>query len=76
MSHITTYHTDTGELIIEFDHQRREPATLEYPGCEESVTITSVQSFGVEVIDQCSDKLIKVLMEKCWEELANAEQSA
>lgn len=66
-----TYQTDSGELLIEFDHQRAEPATLEYPGCDASVEVTSVQAYGVEIINQCSDKMIKIFEEKCWEALEN-----
>lgn len=39
------------ELDIEFDYQPYEPATNEYPGCDESVEITAVIFNGTDITD-------------------------
>lgn len=39
------------ELEIEFYYQPYEPATREYPGCDESVEVTSVIFNGTDIMD-------------------------
>ena len=42
----TTLENDQGgefDVRIHYDYQPAEPATLEYPGCDESVEITDVE---------------------------------
>lgn len=39
------------ELEVEFEYQPYEPATMEYPGCGESVEITAVIFKGTDITD-------------------------
>ena len=48
----TTWEDDNGaefEVIVHYDYQPKEEPTLEYPGCEESVTITNVKIFEYQM---------------------------
>lgn len=47
----TTVKKNNVELEIEFYYQPYEPATNEYPGCSESVEITSVVFDGTDITD-------------------------
>lgn len=38
-------------MVVEFDYQPAERQTLEYPGCDESIDITSVTINGVDVCE-------------------------
>ena len=66
----TTYSTDGGNLVIEFDYQPEERATDVYPGCEESADVLSVWAGDIDVLEWCSDASIAFFEEKCLEEVA------
>lgn len=67
MSHTTTYATDTGELVIEFDYQPEEGATDVYPGTPESVDVVSVMAGDFDILEFCSEVSIAAFEEKCLE---------
>lgn len=63
----TTYSTDGGDLVIEFDYQPEEEATNESPGCPESADVYSVMAGDFEILDWCSKESIAFFEEKCLE---------
>lgn len=65
----TTYATDVGDLVIEFDYQPAESATLTYPGCPASVTVGSVMAGPFDILEWCSKPAIALFEENCWEQL-------
>ena len=52
-----------------FDHQPKEPETLTYPGCPESVSINSVLYKGVDVFELMSDHWRGLIHEKLLEQM-------
>ncbi len=62
-----------GELgcLIAFDYQPKERATLEEPGCDESIEITSIQYNGIELrglfneaeLEELEERVLVVLNE-------------
>ena len=66
----TTYATDGGDLVIEFDYQPSEDSTDVSPGCPESVDVLSVMAGPFEIIDWLSKSSIEFFEEKCFESIA------
>jgi hypothetical protein len=70
----TTYTTDDGDLVIEFDYQPYEPATHHDPHTPESADVYSVMAGNFEILDWCSDASITFFEEKCLEAVAFARE--
>jgi hypothetical protein len=63
----TTYATDSGDLVIEFDYQPAESSTQWEPGCPESADVYSVMAGNFEIIDMVSDDYMAFFEEKAIE---------
>lgn len=75
---------------VEYDHQPYEPATADYPGCDASVTVTSIRAGSVEImpampawrIESLAKDILRSEMEKrrdqqsVMAEIAAEEQAA
>ncbi len=65
-----SFHTSLGDGIpvrIEFDWQPKEPGTLEYPGCDESVEINEVLLETYDLLEILSNEVISALQVECLE---------
>jgi hypothetical protein len=74
MSRTVIYPHYSGDLVVEFDYQPKENATLEYPGCDEDVDIVSVRAVNntvVDILDVCSRNAIALIKEYCIEFVHN-----
>ena len=67
MTRTTTYATDGGDLVIEFDYQPYEAATDVAPETPESADVCSVMAGDFEILDWCSEPSIAFFEEKCLE---------
>ena len=67
MTRTTTYSTDGGDLVIEFDYQPEEDSTDVSPGCDESADVLSVMAGPFEILDWCSEASVAFFEEKCLE---------
>ena len=67
MTRTTTYATDGGNLVIEFDYQPYEAATDVAPATPESADVCSVMAGDFEILDWCSEPSIAFFEEKCLE---------
>ncbi len=67
MTRTTTYATDSGDLVIEFDYQPYEAATDVAPATPESADVCSVMAGQFEILDWCSEPSIAFFEEKCLE---------
>lgn len=76
MSYTTTYATDGGDLVIEFDYQPAEDETDVSPGTPESADVYSVMAGPFEIIDWCSKSSIAFFEEKALESMADAKTNA
>ena len=72
----TTYATDGGDLVIEFDYQPAEESTDVSPGCPASVDVFSVMAGPFEIIDWCSSSAIAFFEEKALESVQQAKFDA
>ena len=70
MSLTTTYATDGGDLVIEFDYQPAEAATDVSPGCPESADVLSVMAGQFDMLEWCSETSIAFFEEKALESVA------
>ena len=57
-------------FLVDYDHQKKEHATLTYPGCPESVEINSISVNGSGDITECLsaycwDLIREKIMEQC-----------
>jgi hypothetical protein len=66
----TTYTTDSGDLVIEFDYQPAEKKTATYPGCRETAHVYSVMAGNIDILEWCSGPAILFFEEKCLEQVA------
>ena len=66
----TTYATDGGDLVIEFDYDPAERATDVSPGCSESADVLSVMAGQIDILEFCDEASIAFFEEKCIEEMA------
>ena len=73
MSETTTYSTDTGDLVIEFDYQRAERQTQNEPGCDADCDVVAVMANGVDILEWISDAALAFFAEKCFESVAEAK---
>ena len=67
MTRTTTYTTDSGDLVIEFDYQPYEAATDVAPATTESADVCYVFAGQFEILDWCSESSIAFFEEKCLE---------
>jgi len=67
MSRTTTYATDHGDLVIEFDYQPEEEATDVSPGTPDSADVLSVMAGDFDILEWCSDASIAAFEEACME---------
>ena len=65
MTRTTTYTTDGGDLVIEFDYQEHEEATDVAPATPESAYVCSVMAGPFEILDLCNEPYIEFFKEKC-----------
>ena len=70
MSLTTTYKTDSGDLVIEFDYEPAEPSTRDDPGCPESVDIVSVMAGQIDIAYWCSEDSIEFFKTKALDAIA------
>jgi hypothetical protein len=68
-SHTCTYSTDTGDIVIEFDHQPGERMTRTDPGCPESVEITEVIAGGIFIYEFITPEALETFETRCWASL-------
>lgn len=69
---ITTFLSDDTEVDVFFDYQPPESATLEYPGCQEEVTINAVEQTmfgGIDVLDTLGADEVSRLEIECFESM-------
>lgn len=76
MAYKTTYSTDGGDLVIEFDYQPAEDETDVSPGTPETADVTSVIAGPFEIIDWCSKSSIRFFEEKCLEHIGFERECA
>ena len=76
MSHTTTYTTDAGDLVIEFDYQPKEPKTWNDPGTPESADILSVMAGPFDILEWCCKSSIAFFEEKALESMADSRTNA
>jgi len=55
------------DLDVSFDWQPYEAMTHDYPGCDESIEISSVKSGSVELLDLITEGEKDMLTDKLWE---------
>ena len=69
MKRTTTYTTEGGDLVIEFDYQPFEAGSDVEPPTPESADICSVMAGKFEILDWCSRESILFFEEKCLESI-------
>jgi len=82
-SHEFDYELETGPMgrvtaRVLFDHQPRESATHNYPGCAPSIDIGAVEVAGFDIQDMLTKAEYGDIEDACWahmEELAEQEWS-
>ena len=76
MTYTTTYSTDTGELVIEFDYRPGEDATFDYPGCDEDVDLVAVMAGDIDILEFVHGQWIERFKEKCFEAMTEIKFDA
>ena len=54
------------ELLVAYDWQPYEMATLEYPGCDACIDIYSVQSGGVDIYGTLTEQELAMIEDAVW----------
>lgn len=56
--------------VVNFDYQPSEPSTFFYPGCDESITVNTVEINGNEFPTWLYPAIKEQVEEDCWQHIA------
>jgi hypothetical protein len=76
MSETTTYTTDAGDFVIEFDYTPAEKQTYTDPGCSEYVDVLSIMAGPFDILEWISPESLAFFEEKCMHAVADGFSQA